>query len=142
MAYHLSVFVVNEPGKLEKITRVLADQGLSIRAISMASTGEFGVVRVLVNDPDKGLAALKEARFTVTKRRIVVALIPDKPGAMHELLVTLSSAQLNVEDCYGFVIEEGKKAAIVLEVEKFPEAETALAATAIHLISDAEIYKL
>jgi hypothetical protein len=49
---------------------------------------------------------------------------------------------VNVEDCYGFVIEEGKKAAIVLEVEKFPEAEKALAATAIHLISDAEIYKL
>jgi hypothetical protein len=121
---------------------VLAEQSLSIRAISMASTGEFGVVRVLVNDPDKGLAALKEARFTVTKRRIVVALIPDTPGAMHELLVTLSSARVNVEDCYGFVIEEGKKAAIVLEVEKFPEAEKALAATAIHLISDAEIYKL
>jgi hypothetical protein len=61
---------------------------------------------------------------------------------MHDLLVTLSSARVNVEDCYGFVIEEGKKAAIVLEVEKFPEAEKALAATAIHLISDAEIYKL
>ena len=52
MAYHLSVFVVNEPGKLEKITRVLTGAGLNIRAISMASTGEFGVVRVLVNDPD------------------------------------------------------------------------------------------
>ena len=80
MAYHLSVFVVNEPGKLEKITRVLADKGLNIRAVSMASTGEFGVVRVLVDDPDRGLEALKEARFTVTKRRILVALIGDRSG--------------------------------------------------------------
>lgn len=142
MAFHLSIFVVNEPGKLEKITRVLADAGLNIRAVSMASTGEFGVVRVLVNDPDKGLEALKESRFTVAKRKIMVAQIDDQPGDMHRLLVTLSSARVNVEDCYGFVIEEGKKAAIVFEVEKFPEAESALAGTGIHLVSDAEIYRL
>jgi hypothetical protein len=104
MAYHLSVFMVNEPGKLEKITRALTEKGLNIRAISMASTGEFGVVRVLVNDPDRGLEVLKEGRFTVTRRRILVALIDDRPGAMHELLVSLASAGVNVEDCYGFVI--------------------------------------
>jgi hypothetical protein len=142
MAWHLSVFVVNEPGKLEKITRVLSNAGLNIRAVSMASTGEFGVVRVLVNDPDRGLAALKESRFTATKRRIMVAQIDDAPGAMHGLLVALSAAQINVEDCYGFVIEEGKRAAIVFEVEKFPEAEKAIAGTGIHLISDSEIYRL
>jgi hypothetical protein len=142
MAYHLSVFVVNEPGKLEKITRVLSGKGLNIRAVSMASTGEFGVVRVLVDDPDRGLEALKEARFTATKRRILVALIDDRPGAMHELLVALSAAHLNVEDCYGFVIEERKRAAIVFEVEKFPEAEQALAGTSVALVSDAEIYRL
>ena len=142
MAYHLSVFVVNEPGKLEKITRVLSERGLNIRAISMASTGEFGVVRVLVNDPDRGLEALREHRFTVTQRRILVALIDDRPGAMHDLLVTLESAKVNVEDCYGFVIEEGSRAAIVFEVEKFPEAEKALSGTSVRLVSDAEIYRL
>ena len=142
MAWHLSVFVVNEPGKLEKITRVLSEAGLNIRAVSMASTGEFGVVRVLVNDPQRGLAALQASRFTVAMRRILVAQIDDAPGAMHGLLVTLSRAQVNVEDCYGFVIEEGKKAAIVFEVEKLPEAERALAGTGIHLLADAEIYRL
>jgi hypothetical protein len=142
MAYHLSIFVVNEPGKLEKITRVLSDSGVNIRAVSMASTGEFGVVRVLVSDPDKGLEALKQNRFTVAKRRILVVEIDDRPGAMHRLLVTLTEAHVNVEDCYGSVIEEGKKAVIVCEVEKFPEAEKALAGTGVHLVSDAEIYRL
>ncbi len=142
MAYHLSVFVTNEPGKLERITRVLADRGLNIRAFSLSSKGEFGVLRVLVGDPDAGVAALKESHFTVTKRRILVALIDDRPGALHELLVRLSSARVNVEDCYGFVLEGGRKAAIVCEVEKFPEAERALAATGVHLISDDEIYSL
>jgi len=142
MAYHLSIFVANEPGKLEKITRVLAEAGLNIRAISVASAGEFGVVRILVNDPEKGFEALKKRSFTVTKRRILVALIDDSPGAMHEFLVKLTSASVNVEDCYGFVIEEGKRAAIVFEVEKFPEAERALAKTDIRLVSDREIFRL
>ena len=142
MAFHLSVFVVNEPGKLEKITRVLSEAGLNIRAFSVSSAGEFGVVRILVGDPDKGYAALKENHFTVTKRRILVALIDDRPGALHELLVTLSTARVNVEDCYGFVLEGGRKAAIVCEVEKFPEAEKALAGTKVHFISDDEIYRL
>jgi hypothetical protein len=142
MAFHLSIFVVNEPGKLEKITRVLADAGLNIRAVSMASTGEFGVVRVLVNDPERGCKALRDNRFTVTMRRILVAMIDDQPGAMHRLLITLAGARVNVEDCYGFVIEEGKRAAIVFEVEKFPEAEKALEGTGVRLISDQDIYRL
>ena len=61
---------------------------------------------------------------------------------MHELLVTLSANRVNVEDCYGFVIQEGKKAAIVFEVEKVPEAESALAGTSVRLIADSEIYRL
>jgi hypothetical protein len=142
MAYHLSVFAVNEPGKLEKITRALAEAGINIRAFSMSSAGEYGVVRVLVNDPEKGLEALKAHQLTAAKRRILVALIEDKPGALHDLLVTLSSNSVNVEDCYGFTIEEGRSAAIVIEVEKFPEAEKALASTDVHLVSDREIYKL
>ena len=142
MAWHLSVFVVNEPGKLEKITRVLSEAGLNIRAVSMASTGEFGVVRVLVNDPERGLAALQAARFTVAKRKILVAQIDDVPGALHRFLVTLSEARVNVEDCYGFVLEEGRRAAFVIEVEKFPEAEKALRRTVIRLLADGEIYRL
>ncbi len=142
MAYHLSVFVANEPGKLEKITRVLSEADLNIRAVSVASAGEFGVVRVLVNDAERGFLALKEHNFTVSKRRILVALVEDRPGAMHEFLVTLAANSVNVEDCYGFVIEEGKRAAIVFEVEKFPEAEKALSKTKIHLISDREIFSL
>jgi hypothetical protein len=142
MAYHLSVFMVNEPGKLEKITRTLSDAGCNVRAFSLASTGEFGVVRILVNDPDAGITALRESRFTVTKRRILVALIDDQPGALHDLLVTLSAHTVNVEDSYGFVIEEHKRAAIVFEVEKFPEAETALARSGIHLLTDREIYRI
>jgi hypothetical protein len=142
VAFHLSVFVGNQPGKLERITRTLSDAGLNIRAFSMASAGEFGVVRVLVSDPERGFTALRDAKFTVSRRRILVALIDDRPGALHDLLVTLASSRVNVEDCYGFVLEGGRTAAIVFEVEKFPEAEAALAGTGIRLVPDSEIYRL
>ena len=142
MAFHLSVFVENQPGKLERITRTLADAALNVRAFSMASSGEFGVVRVLVSDPERGYAALKAAKFTVSRRRILVALIDDRPGALHDLLVSLASHRVNVEDCYGFVLEGGRTAAIVFEVAKFPEAEAALAGTGIRLVPDEGIYRL
>lgn len=142
MPHHLSIFVENKPGKLERITAVLAEAGINIRAVSMADAGEFGVVRILPDDPDKALSALKAARFTATKRRVLIALIGDAPGALHSLLVQLAEAKANVQDCYGFVTEEGKRAAIVVEVEKFPEAEKALRDRGVRLVSDSEIHTL
>jgi hypothetical protein len=139
MPYHLSVFAENKPGRLEKITAVLAEAGINIRAVSMADAGEFGVVRILANDPDRGLAALKAAHFTVTKRQVLIALIGDTPGALHALLLQLADAEANVQDCYGFVTEEGKRAAIVIEVEKLSEAERALKTHGVRLVSDGEI---
>ncbi len=140
MAEHLSIFVENKPGKLEKLTKILADSGVNLRAISVASSGEFGIVKVLVNDPEKACRALKTQHITVSKRNIIIALVDDRPGGLHRLLVTLSSNSINVEDCYGFVLEDKKTAAIVLEVEQGAEAEKALNASGIAVLPDKEVY--
>lgn len=142
MAYHLSIFVENKPGKLEKITKVLADGGINLRAISVASAGEFGVVKILVSDPDRAFTLLKGRKLTVSKRRIIIAVIDDKPGSLHDLLVTLSSNRINIEDCYGFVLEDKKTAAMVVEVEKYPEAEETLARGGIRILTEKEVYSL
>jgi hypothetical protein len=142
MAYHLSIFVENKPGKLERITKVLADNAINLRAISVASGGQFGVVKVLVNDPDKAGELLSRQNITVSRRRILIALVEDHPGGLHNLMVTLSSNHINIEDCYGFVLEGGKRAAIVVEVEKYPEAEKVLAAQGIKALTDSEVYSL
>lgn len=139
MAYHLSIFVENRPGKLEKITKVLADNGINIRAISVASAGEFGVVKLLVNEGDRAFAALQEQNITVSKRRILVILLPDSPGAMYDLLVVLSEKDINLEDCYGFVVESKKQAAVVIEAEKYPLAEGVLKEKGYKLLSDQEL---
>jgi hypothetical protein len=142
MADQLCVFVENRPGKLEAISKALSDGRINLRGISMASAGEFGVVRIIAGDPDRACRVLREARFTVSRRRIVVALIEDVPGSLHRVLELLSSRSINIEDCYGIVLGEGRQAAVVLEVEKFPEAEQVLQAAGIELLSDERIYSI
>ncbi len=142
MAFHLSIFVENKPGKLERITKILADNRVNLRAISVASAGEFGVVKILVNDPEKTYAVLKEQKLTVSKRPIVIALIDDQPGGLHNLLVTLSSHAVNIEDCYGFVLEDKKTAAIVVEVEHPADAARILNENGIRTLPEDKIYSI
>jgi hypothetical protein len=142
MGVQLSVFIENKPGKLEAITKVLAEAGINIRGFSLASEGEFGVLKVLVNNPGAAHEVLKSKQFTVSLRNVVVAIIDDRPGALHELLLSLSSRNINIEDCYGIVLEEGCQAAIVLDIEAFPEAEKILKGCGIRLLSDGEVYSL
>ena len=142
MAYHLSIFVENKPGKLERITKILADNRVNLRAISVASAGEFGVVKILVNDPEKTYTVLKEQKLTVSKRPIVIALVNDEPGGLHNLLVTLSSHSVNIEDCYGFVLGDKKSAAIVVEVDRPDDAARILNENGIRTLPEEQIYSI
>jgi len=142
MGVQLAVFLENRPGKLEAVTKILAEAGINIRGITMASEGEFGVLKILVNDPVRAHEALKQHHFTVRERTVVVAMIDDSPGRLHELLETLSSNRINIEDCYGIALEEGRRAAIVMDIERFPEAEAVLKSRGITVLSDRELYSL
>lgn len=117
MLYHLSVFLENNPGKLEKITKILADNNLNLRAMSLASSGEFGVMKLLVDNPDKAYDVLKQNKLTVTKRQIVAVVVDNVAGSFNVLLNKLTAKKVNIEDCYGFLLGDGKTAAIVMETE-------------------------
>jgi hypothetical protein len=142
MGVQLAVFLENRPGKLETVTKILAEAGINIRGITMASEGEFGVLKILVNEPGRAHEALRAHHFTVSERTVVVALIDDRPGGLHGLLETLSSHRINIEDCYGIAFEEGRRAAIVLDIERFPEAEEVIRREGITVLSDEELYSL
>jgi len=117
MLYHLSVFLENNPGKLEKITKILADNKINLSAMSLASTGDFGVMKLLVDNPDKAYDVLKQNKLTVTKRQIVAVVVDNVSGSFNVLLNKLTTKNVNIEDCYGFLLGDGKTAAIVLETE-------------------------
>ena len=136
MAHTLTVFMENKPGKLERITGILADAGINLRGITVASSGEFGVMKLLVDNPDRAVALLRELNVTVSIQPTIVALVEDEPGGFHRLLKLLSANSINVEDCYGFVLENSKKAAIVLDVVDRDRAEKVLQQNGIEFWKD------
>jgi len=142
MACQLSIFIENKPGKLEKITNILSEKGLNVRGFSVASAGEFGVLKIIVDSPDKAYETLKEHHAAVSKKNILAVRIDDKSGSLHNLLTILSENNINIEDCYGISIAYNKSAAIILEIEKYPDAEKVLKKYNIELLSDNEIYSI
>jgi hypothetical protein len=138
LSVQLAVFLENRPGKLESVTKALAEAGVNIRGFSMASEGEYGVLKILADDPEKAFRVLKEHHYTVSRRTVEIALIDDRPGGLHELLTTLSGRDINIDDCYGIALEEGRHAAIVLDVERYPEAEAVLREHGVRLLGERE----
>jgi hypothetical protein len=138
LSVQLAVFLENRPGKLESVTKALAEAGVNIRGFSMASEGEYGVLKILADDPEKAFRVLKEHHYTVSRRTVEIALIDDRPGGLHELLTTLSGRDINIDDCYGIALEEGRRAAIVLDVERYPEAEAVLREHGVRLLGERE----
>lgn len=142
MAHQISVFAENRPGRIERIARALGAVGVNIRAITVATAEGFGVVKLLVDDPDRAWAALAAEGFSVFKREIVAVVMEDRPGGLHEPARVLAEAGINIEDAYGFVVEDRKRAVLVVEVEKLPEALSALRGGGLRTLSDEEIYAL
>lgn len=141
MAYHISVFLENNPGKLEKITTILSENNINLRAMSLASSGDFGVMKLLVDDPDKAFDVLKENKIAVTKRQIIGVVVDNVPGSFNKLLLTLASNKINIEDCYGFLLSNGTTAAIVLEIENYPDTAKLLCDKGFDVLSSDKIYK-
>ena len=141
MAYHISVFLENNPGKLEKITTILSDNNINLRAMSLASSGDFGVMKLLVDDPDKAFDVLKQNKITATKRQIIAVVVDNVPGSFNTLLKKLSSNNINIEDCYGFLLSNGTTAAIVLEIENYPDTAKFLSDKGFDVLSSEKIYK-
>lgn len=139
-AHHISVFAENKPGRLEHITGVLARADINIRAIKISDLGEFGVVKILVDDPDAACRALKAAGVLSSQKQIIAVAVEDRPGGLHEVLQILTERRINVEDSYGFVLKD--RAVLVIEVADVPAAMNLLQGAGLKLLSKEEIYAL
>ena len=120
----ISIFIENKSGRLAEIARILGIAGINIRALSLADTTDFGILRLIVNDREKPKQVLKEKGFTVSKTEVVAVEVPDRPGGLSEILQTLDSESINVEYMYAFVERCGENAVIIF---RFDETEKAIA---------------
>ena len=140
IAYHISVFAENKPGRLDHIAEILAATKINIRAIKISDLGEFGVIKALVDDPDVAYEVLKAGHVSVSKKPIVAVVAEDKPGGLHAVLKLLTQNNINVEDAYGFVMND--RGILVIEVADAPEVSELLKNSGLQLLTKEEIYAL
>jgi len=141
VAKQISVFLENKAGRLSRVTRVLGDASINIRALSLADTSDFGILRIIVNDPDKAYEILKAADFTVSITEVVAVQLLDKPGSLADMLDHLAEVNLNIEYLYAF-LGGGNNAVVVLKVEDAEKAVESFKAEGIAYIEGERLYEL
>ena len=138
----LTVFIQNKKGSVVSVTDVLSKNGINLRALSIAETQEFGVLRLIVNDEKKAERVLMENGYLIKVIDVVGVKIGDEPGKLTEALAVLDRAEINVEYLYAFMARTEKHAYVVLRVANNSAAENALENANFHLITEADINKL
>ena len=136
----ISVFVENRPGRLADITAVLAENGIDIRALSIADTSDYGILRLIVNNPDDAVLVLKKEGMTASATQVLGIAIPDEPGGFAKAIRVLADADISVEYAYAFITPNIGKAYVIIRVENKEKAAAALTRAGIELIDQAEIF--
>lgn len=136
----ISVFIENKPGMLVKITDALGNAGVDIRAMSLADTQDFGILRLIVDGTEKAISALKAAGCITSVTDVIVAELPDTPGAMTETVRLLAENGINIEYIYAFVSPtKNKRAYIVFRIKDTEGASEVLTENGITLAGDGMI---
>ncbi len=139
----LSVFLENKSGRLAKVTRVLGERDINIRALSIADTTDFGILRLIVNKPEEAHELLKSEGFVVTQTEVIAVCIPDKPGGLAGVLAILEEAGINIEYLYAFVGNTNTKNALVIfRVEDCDKAVEVLKNKGVRVVDKEYVYTM
>ena len=138
----LTVFVQNSKGTVVSVTDILSKNNVNLRALSIAETQEFGILRLIVNDEKTAEAVLTENGYLIKVVDVVGVKISDEPGKLTEALAVLDSANINVEYLYAFMARTEKHAYVVLRVEDNDIAEELLTGAGFKMVSEEDINKL
>lgn len=138
----ISIFIENKSGRLAEITRVLGEAGINIRALSLADTSDFGILRLIVNDVEKAKLVLKDKGFTVSKTEVVAVEVPDQPGGLSNILQVLDREKINVEYMYAFVERCGGNAVIIFRFDETDKAVKALSDNKFNILEGDRLYSM
>ena len=138
----ISIFLENKSGRLAEVMGVLYEAGINIRALYLADTADFGILRLIVNDTEKACKALKENGFTVEKTKVVAIEVPDKPGGLSSILNTIKDEGINVEYMYAFVEKSGENAIVIFRFDEFPRSIDILRKAGVRIMGGEELSAL
>ena len=136
----LSVFVENKPGKLVLALETLSEAGIDLRALSLADTSDFGILRIIVDKPAQALKVLKDAGYLVKSNEVIPVAVGDKPGGLVAVLRILADAGVDVEYTYAFVAHSRDSAYVILRVTDNDQAVKALTENGVTPLSGEEMY--
>jgi len=138
----ISIFLENKAGRLAEVTNILGKAGINIRALSLADTTDFGILRLIVNDIDKAAKTLKDQGFTVGETEVLAVEVPDRPGGLGEILKIIQAAGLNVEYMYAFVERSSNNAVIIFRFDNVDEATRVLLGKGVTILNGERLYSL
>ncbi|NLV25424.1 MAG: ACT domain-containing protein [Deltaproteobacteria bacterium] len=136
----ISIFVENKKGRLAEVTKILGEAGVNIRALFLADTSDFGVLRLIVNDSDQAQEVLRKNGITVSKTEVVAVAVPDHPAGLYSVLEPLQQRGINVEYMYAFVDHYGDKAIVIFRFDNSDEAIRVLTEHGIAVLPADKIY--
>ncbi|MBO4219932.1 MAG: ACT domain-containing protein [Clostridia bacterium] len=122
----ISIFIENRQGRLAEVTDILGKNDVNIRALSIADTTDFGILRIIVDDPDSVIEILKDNNITASTTSVLSVIVDDRPGGLAAVLKILADQGITVEYMYAYISRTEDKAFVVMRTEKEEEAEAIL----------------
>jgi len=138
----ISVFVENRPGKMAELAEVLYQHQIDMRAMSMAETKDFGILRLIVDDTYKTSTVLKEEGYIFSITPVLAVAVPDEPGGLMHILEVLKDEEINLEYMYAFIARRKDSAYMIFRVEDAEHAKKALVSRGIKLVCQSELSEL
>ena len=140
----ISVFIENRSGRLREVAGTLGTSGINIRALSLADTSDYGILRLIVDKPDAALNVLREANFTLSETDVIAVEVSDEPGGLSKVLDILGDAGINVEYMYAFVEKavDSNNAVMIFRIEDIGKAVTVLEGADVTILTNEQITKL
>ncbi|ABN51851.1 MAG TPA: ACT domain-containing protein [Hungateiclostridium thermocellum] len=138
----ISVFLENKSGRLAEVTRILGNNNIDISALSIADTTDFGILRLIVNDPETAEKVLKDNGFTVSCCDVIAISVPDKPGGLAKVLSVLEPESIGIEYLYAFVGKAENEALVILRIDSPEKAVELLEKAGVKVLDSKTVYKL
>ena len=138
----ISIFVENKEGRIKKAINTLAEENINIRALSIADTTKYGILRLIVSDNEKAIEALEKDGFIVKENDVIILAVPDKPNGLNSTLAVFDEKGINLEYLYAFVSSKSDEAIVVMRLENMEKAIEALENSNINLLDENDIKDL
>ncbi len=142
MVKQISVFLENKRGRIYRVSKALAAESINIRALSIADTSAFGILRLIVDAPERALTVLQNANITAKISQVIAVEVADAPGGMEKILSVIEGADINLEYLYAFLGRKSEDAILIFQVENPQKAIETLQAAGVRLVEGRELYEL